>query len=109
MSRDTGAGVRASIERLGRRGENFVVEVGALWRFSVRIVRSVVARPLRFGRFVDELHDVGVRSLPVIGVSGVAVGMVLGLQGHNTLVRFGAEESLGAVVGLSLIRELGPV
>ena len=45
---------------------------------------------------------------PIIGVSGLAVGMVLGLQGYNTLVRFGAEESLGTVVGLSLIRELGP-
>jgi phospholipid/cholesterol/gamma-HCH transport system permease protein len=42
-------------------------------------------------------------------VCGVAVGMVLGLQGYNTLARFGATESLGAVVGLSLIRELGPV
>src|SRR5439155_20218581 len=40
---------------------------------------------------------------------GLAVGMVLSLQGYNTLVRFGAEQSLGAVVGLSLIRELGPV
>jgi phospholipid/cholesterol/gamma-HCH transport system permease protein len=42
-------------------------------------------------------------------VSGLAVGMVLGLQGYHTLVRFGAERSLGALVGLSLIRELGPV
>ena len=42
-------------------------------------------------------------------MSGAVVGAVLGLQGYNTLVRFGAEESLGAVVGLVLIRELGPV
>ncbi len=48
-------------------------------------------------------------SLVIVCISGVAVGAVLGLQGHNTLVRFGAEENLGAVVGLSLIRELGPV
>src|SRR6185369_9076182 len=47
--------------------------------------------------------------LTIICVSGTAVGAVLGLQGYNTLVRFGATESLGAVVGLSLIRELGPV
>jgi phospholipid/cholesterol/gamma-HCH transport system permease protein len=59
--------------------------------------------------FVDEVYDLGVLSLVIICVSGLAVGMVLGLQGYNTLVRFGAEESLGAVVGLSLIRELGPV
>jgi len=42
-------------------------------------------------------------------VSGLFVGMVLGLQGYNTLVDFGAEESLGVVVALSLVRELGPV
>jgi phospholipid/cholesterol/gamma-HCH transport system permease protein len=42
-------------------------------------------------------------------VSGLFVGMVLGLQGYNTLVRFGAEESLGLLVALSLVRELGPV
>jgi phospholipid/cholesterol/gamma-HCH transport system permease protein len=50
-----------------------------------------------------------VLSLVIISVSGLAVGMVLGLQGYNTLVRFGAEEALGSVVGLSLVRELGPV
>jgi phospholipid/cholesterol/gamma-HCH transport system permease protein len=50
-----------------------------------------------------------VLSLAIVGASGLTVGMVLALQGYNTLVRFGAEQSLGAVVGLSLIRELGPV
>jgi phospholipid/cholesterol/gamma-HCH transport system permease protein len=109
VSRNGGEGFRAPIERLGRRGEAFVVEVGRLWRFSMRVVQRALTPPLRMRRLLDELHDVGVRSLPVIVVSGVAVGMVLGLQGHNTLVRFGAEESLGAVVGLTLIRELGPV
>jgi phospholipid/cholesterol/gamma-HCH transport system permease protein len=109
MSRIPGEGLRVPIENLGRRGERFVTEIGALWRFTTRVVRSAFRRPFRTRRLLDELHDVGVRSLPVIGVSGIAVGMVLGLQGHNTLVRFGAEESLGAVVGLSLIRELGPV
>lgn len=109
MSRMAGEGLRAPIERLGRRSERFVTELGALWRFSARVLRSLFTPPLRSRRLLDELHEVGVRSLPVIVVSGLAVGMVLGLQGHNTLVRFGAEESLGAVVGLSLIREMGPV
>ena len=59
--------------------------------------------------FVEEVFKLGVLSLVIICVCGIAVGMVLGLQGYNTLVRFGAEQSLGAVVGLSLIRELGPV
>jgi phospholipid/cholesterol/gamma-HCH transport system permease protein len=58
---------------------------------------------------VDELYKLGVLSLVIITVCGLAVGMVIGLQGYNTLARFGATTSLGAVVGLSLIRELGPV
>jgi len=58
---------------------------------------------------IDEVYKIGVLSLIIICVCGTAVGMVLGLQGYNTLVRFGAEQSLGAVVGLSLVRELGPV
>jgi phospholipid/cholesterol/gamma-HCH transport system permease protein len=52
---------------------------------------------------------VGVLSLLIILISGLFVGMVLGLQGYNTLVDFGAEESLGILVALSLVRELGPV
>jgi phospholipid/cholesterol/gamma-HCH transport system permease protein len=65
--------------------------------------------PVRFGRYVDEVYKLGVLSLIIICLCGVTVGAVLGLQGYNTLVRFGAADSLGAVVGLSLIRELAPV
>jgi phospholipid/cholesterol/gamma-HCH transport system permease protein len=58
---------------------------------------------------VAQLYSVGVLSLVIIVVSGLNVGMVLGLQTYNTLVDFGAEASLGPVVALSLLRELGPV
>ena len=66
-------------------------------------------RPLRLRRLVGELYDAGVLSLLIVCVSGFAVGMVLGLQGYTQLSRFGAEGNVGAFVGLSLIRELGPV
>jgi phospholipid/cholesterol/gamma-HCH transport system permease protein len=58
---------------------------------------------------IAQVYSVGVLTLMIIVVSGLFVGMVLGLQGYNTLVDFGAEESLGVVVALSLVRELGPV
>jgi phospholipid/cholesterol/gamma-HCH transport system permease protein len=58
---------------------------------------------------LTQLYSVGVLTLLIILVSGLFVGMVLGLQGYNTLVDFGAEESLGVMVALSLVRELGPV
>ena len=64
---------------------------------------------LRPGLVIRQLYMVGVLTLLIILVSGFFVGMVLGLQGYNTLSDFGAEESLGVMVALSLVRELGPV
>jgi phospholipid/cholesterol/gamma-HCH transport system permease protein len=57
----------------------------------------------------EQIHFIGNYSLLIIVVSGLFVGMVLGLQGYYTLSQFGAEEKLGQLVALSLLRELGPV
>jgi phospholipid/cholesterol/gamma-HCH transport system permease protein len=103
------SGLLDPVARLGGRTLRFVEDVGRLAAFALQVAAALLRPPLRLRRCLDELYDVGVLSLAIIGVSGLAVGMVLGLQGYNTLVRFGAEESLGTVVGLSLIRELGPV
>jgi len=98
-----------ALRDLGYLAVRFVDDLGKLALFTCRIVLALFTPPVRVGAFVTELFKLGVLSLIIICVSGMAVGMVLGLQGYNTLVRFGAEQSLGAVVGLSLIRELGPV
>lgn len=98
-----------AIHNLGWASLRFVEELGRLARFSAGIAAAVVRPPLRFGRFVDELFKLGVLSLIIICLCGVAVGAVIALQGYNTLIRFGAANALGAVVGLSLIRELAPV
>jgi|DewCreStandDraft_5_1066085.scaffolds.fasta_scaffold04366_5 phospholipid/cholesterol/gamma-HCH transport system permease protein len=97
------------IEDIGFAAVRFVAELGRITWFAVDVARAVFTPPPRIRAFLGEMFNIGVLSLLIICVSGAAVGMVLGLQGYNTLVRFGAEESLGAVVGLSLIRELGPV
>jgi len=73
---------------------------------TIGYFHKVLARPRLI---IQQTFSVGVRSMLIIIVSGFFVGMVLGLQGYNTLVDFGAEESLGIVVALSLVRELGPV
>ncbi|CAG0988534.1 Intermembrane phospholipid transport system permease protein MlaE [Myxococcaceae bacterium] len=97
------------LQRLGLRCLGIVEQLGRIALFALSLSRAVLSPPARPGRVVQEVFDVGVLSLVIVCISGAAVGMVLGLQGYNTLIRFGAEESLGAVVGLSLIRELGPV
>jgi len=101
--------MRRTIQDLGYLAVRFVADLGRLGVFTLGVLRALFTPPVRFRLFVDELFKLGVLSLIIIGVSGLAVGMVLSLQGYNTLVRFGAEQSLGAVVGLALIRELGPV
>lgn len=98
-----------AIRHVGHRSLALVSELGRLARFGGGILRAAASPPVRFGRVVQEIFDIGVLSLVIVCISGAAVGMVLGLQGYNTLIRFGAEESLGALVGLSLVRELGPV
>jgi len=94
---------------LGALGVRFVDDLGRFGVFTARVARAIVVPPARVRAFADELYKLGVLSFVIITVCGLAVGMVLGLQGYNTLARFGATNSLGVAVGLTLIRELGPV
>lgn len=98
-----------SLQQLGQSGINFFQRLG---RASILLGQIIVGIPgmlLRFPLLVQQLYSVGVLSLLIILVSGLFVGMVLGLQGYNTLVDFGAEEALGIMVSVSLVTELGPV
>ncbi|MGH0036762.1 MAG: MlaE family lipid ABC transporter permease subunit [Myxococcota bacterium] len=97
------------VSSLGAFAGDTLVGLGRITRFGGSILRAIVSPPMRLRRTAAEVYDVGFLSLALIVASGLTVGAVLGLQGYTTLVRFGAEQSLGAVVGLSLIRELGPV
>lgn len=97
------------IQALGRNGLEFFEKVGRAHLFLLKTlvgIPSVLRRP---GLIVAQLYSIGVLSLLIILVSGLFVGMVLALQGYNTLADFGAEESLGVAVALSMVRELGPV
>ena len=99
----------ALLRRFGRTGLTFFERLGRGTIFFVYVLAGVPALLLRPSLVIAQMWSVGVRSLVITVVSGVFVGMVLGLQGYNTLVDFGAEEALGTVVALSLVRELGPV
>jgi len=99
----------ALLRRFGRTGLTFFERLGRGTIFFVYVLAGVPALLIRPSLVIAQMWSVGVRSLVITVVSGVFVGMVLGLQGYNTLVDFGAEEALGTVVALSLVRELGPV
>ena len=91
----------------------FVLDVFARVGFVTRSFFGLTAKApgaLRRPTLISEqIHFIGNYSLLIITVSGLFVGMVLGLQGYYTLSQFGAEEKLGQLVALSLLRELGPV
>lgn len=98
-----------ALQSLGRKALDFFQRLGRGHILLLRILTGSHTLLPRFDLVIKQIFSVGVLSLLIILVSGLFVGMVLGLQGYNTLVDFGAEESLGVVVSLSLVRELGPV
>ena len=83
--------------------------MGHAARLFIRLLVMMGPALRRFGLVRDQIFFLGNYSLAIIGVSGLFVGFVLGLQGYYTLQRFGAADTLGLLVTLSLVRELGPV
>ncbi len=88
---------------------DFLAGLGRAQFFLLKILGALPATLLRPRLVVHQVYSVGVLSLIIIVISGSFVGMVLGLQGYRTLVRFGAEDSLGVFVAMVIVRELGPV
>ena len=97
------------LQTIGKKGLGVFERLGRACILFARIIAGLHTLIPRLGLVIYQVYSVGVLSLIIIVVSGLFVGMVLGLQGYNTLVDFGAEESLGIVVALALVRELGPV
>ncbi len=101
--------LRGAIEGLGRRTIEGVWRMGFAMRFFLAVLLHSGTAFGRFWLIIREIYFSGVLSLIIILVSGLFVGMVLGLQGFETLQIYGSEEALGVLVALSLVRELGPV
>ncbi|HET7756691.1 MAG TPA: lipid asymmetry maintenance ABC transporter permease subunit MlaE [Steroidobacteraceae bacterium] len=83
--------------------------LGAAMIFLVQVVAQSLPALARPRLIVHQIYNAGARSLIIIMLSGLFVGMVLGLQGYDLLRRFGSEEVLGTAAALGLLRELGPV
>lgn len=97
------------LQKLGDTSIGIIERLGRGHLFLLHTVWGIPGLITRLRLVIYQIYSVGVLSLLIIGVAGLFVGMVLALQGYNTLVDFGAEESLGVVVSLTLVRELGPV
>jgi phospholipid/cholesterol/gamma-HCH transport system permease protein len=97
------------IRALGAASLDVFAALGHNTYFFIDLLKHSPSALKRFYLVVAQIHAIGNYSLIIIVASGLAVGFVLGLQGYYTLTRYGADESLGLLVALSLVRELGPV
>ena len=97
------------LARIGQFLREEVESVGAATRWFFNLLKMLPGALRRPGLISEQIHFIGNYSLVIIVVSGLFVGMVLGLQGYYTLNKYGSEQALGLLVTLSLTRELGPV
>jgi phospholipid/cholesterol/gamma-HCH transport system permease protein len=97
------------ISGIGHNMNDRLLRLGFASRFFVAILMHSATALRRPQLAMREIFFSGVLSLVIIMVSGLFVGMVLGLQGYDTLQRYGSSEALGVLVALSLVKELGPV
>ncbi|MFI4890730.1 MAG: lipid asymmetry maintenance ABC transporter permease subunit MlaE [Steroidobacterales bacterium] len=86
-----------------------LIELGAMVQFLGRLLLATPRALLRFSLIIEQVYNAGALSLVIISLSGLFVGMVLGLQGFQLLQRFGSEEALGTAAAVGLVKELGPV
>ena len=101
--------VKTPLMALGRLTVSLIQEMGRIAMFFFKGFFLIFSLPLQIYKIIQQVYFIGMKSVFVICLTGAFTGMVLGLQGYYTLVKFGSEGLLGAAVALSLIRELGPV
>jgi len=86
-----------------------LARVGAVAIFLLRVLAACPAALARPGPWIRQIYNTGARSLIIIMLCGLVVGMIMGLAFSDMLARFGSESALGVAAGLALLKELGPV
>lgn len=92
-----------------KRTKAFFTEIGDLSYFSLRFFKEVFTKPFEFQELLRQCYHMGNRSLLLVGVTGFILGLVFTLQSRPTLMEFGAESWMPSMVGISIVREIGPV
>jgi phospholipid/cholesterol/gamma-HCH transport system permease protein len=89
--------------------KSFFLELGELSYFAGRFFGEVTKKPFEFQEFIRQCYYMGNRSLLLVGVTGLIIGLVFTLQSRPTLENFGAESWIPSMVSVSIIREIGPI
>lgn len=96
-------------DNIPRGMAEFLNEAGEISRFAVKFFKQAFFPPFEFREILKQAFEIGYRSLALVSITSFIIGLVLTLQSRPTLVEFGAEAWLPSMVGISIIRELGPV
>jgi phospholipid/cholesterol/gamma-HCH transport system permease protein len=94
---------------LPKKLREFLIEIGELSYFAGRFFKEVIKRPFEFKELLRQCYQMGNRSLVLVLVTGFIIGLVLDLQSRPTMIQFGAVSMMPNMVGISIVRELGPV
>jgi phospholipid/cholesterol/gamma-HCH transport system permease protein len=97
------------LDRVGAATLNLLAGVGDVSLFGFKAAREMFVPPFEFRETVRQLYELGMRSAPLIAVSGLAVGVVLSMHTRASLERFGAEAMIPAGLAIALVRETGPL
>ncbi len=99
---------KKTIER-GEKANSFFEEFGAMVQFMMRIIKETFSTKFEFNEFLRQCFFIGNKTLPLISITGIIMGLVITIQSRPPLVEFGAVSMLPGMVTISIIREMGPV
>jgi phospholipid/cholesterol/gamma-HCH transport system permease protein len=100
--------VEKTIARTAKAG-NFLTNFADAFLFITRVIKETFSRNFEFEEFLRQCFQIGYKTLPLISVTGIIMGLVLTIQARPALLSFGAVSLLPGMVAVSLIREMGPV
>jgi phospholipid/cholesterol/gamma-HCH transport system permease protein len=101
--------VAPSVNLYTQQLKDFFQEIARLTRFTMQFFKEALVPPYEFKELLKQSYLIGYKSFPLVAITGFIMGLVLTIQSRPTLVEFGAESWLPAMVAISIIREIGPV
>ena len=98
-----------SSRKLTVRVGNALFAVGNFTLFGFQTISSLITKGVQRGTLLPAAYQIGVQSIPVVALTGLFIGMVLAVQSYFQFQQFGMENRMGAMINITLVRELGPV
>ena len=95
--------------KMETRLTEFFIMLAGLWQFQLQFIKQIFLPPYEVDQIRKHMDELGIKTLPIVSVTGFIIGLVITMQMHPVMVRFGAEAFLPGSVGISIVRELGPV